>query len=865
MRIMWKCCFRMLKENKARTAVTIIGVAMATILITTLSCIGTSILFSVNQLEKRINGSAHETYYGVSADDLRYFQNNQAIEDMWMKKNVGNYSFTLNGVEVGKDRSGYDYLLSMNYTQEGWFPAQGFRMFSGRYVQKEGEVVLPRAVRTELGLDINIGDTIEARQGEERFLLEVVGFVEPDDMGIEFDETYDYFETYTDMEKKIAYRLIPAYGLWREEGLGEGKYDVTLRFTKWGLMHQAEVSAGLLGISTDLYQSKVKHFYDPSYQRGEKIPVRVDRYFQNAVVVELDGISPFHPTMLTVWGIALAEIVFLLFVLAGVFCINNSFDISITERIRFYGMVSSVGTTKRQRRMLVWMEAFVIGVIGIPLGILLGIGLSFALIEVINIILKTYVASIRFVMIFRIAWWAVLIAVLQSAFMIALSAMEAAFRASRISPIEAIRLNNVTGNSLKGGLTSRLVKRVLGISGGIAWRSFRRGKVKYRATIVSIAVSVAMVLGMNFIPFLFQYLQGEFQGSLDYQVYVSIDQTEGYEKMKEISQWNGVTGAIFQRRTVYVYREDPDREGKDKWVFSHAIVALDDAAFDKICRENGINSKDIYGKGLITNNSKLKLETGNTYEGEVFQAFQRRGEDPGIPTSVEIGGTIDGNKLGGYYIFQPEYSVFVNESWAQKNLEIFDGGAYGYFVCEDASEFTKAVKEAAILNLDMMINYDQVYQMIRLGKVLVLTFMAGFLGLISIIGITNVINAVNFNLQLRAPEFARLRAVGMTSKQFRSMIHMEGCFIAMKGLLWGDLIGLGIYYGLHRFFAGSADMLWVYTGDYTWKPDFAFRIPWGQIILCAMVVGGLLWSVMNVHVKKVEKRNVIETIRNENL
>lgn len=863
MGIMWKCCLRMLKENKARTAVTIIGVAMAAILITVLSCIGTSILFSAGQFVRQTNGSAHETYYGVSADDLKYFQNNQAIEEMWMKKNVGNYSFSLNGLEVEKDSYGHECLLSVNCTQEGWFSSQGLRLFSGRYAGKEGEVVLPRSVRTELGLDVNIGDTIEAKQGEESVLFQVVGFVEHDDMGIEFDEAYDDFDTYTDMEKKIAYRLIPAYGLWREEDCREGKYDVSLRFTKWGLARQEEVTAGLLGISTELYQSKVKHYYDIRSQRGDGIPVRVDKYVQNDVLVNLDGISPFHPTMLTVWGIAFAEIVFLLFVLAGVFCINNSFDISITERIRFYGMISSVGTTKRQRRTLVWMEAFVIGVIGIPLGILLGVGLSLALIVVINFILKTYVASIRFVMIFRLAWWAILIAVLQSVFMIALSAMEAASRASKISPIEAIRLSSVT-DGMKMRRTSKLVKNVLGVSGEIAWRSFRRGRVKYRATIVSIAVSVAMVLGMNFIPFLFLYLQGELQGTLDYQVFVSIDQAEGYEKMKEISRWDGVTGAVLQRRAVYVYREDPAREDKDKWVFSYVIVALENDIFDKICRENGINPGDVYGKGLIANDSKLKWKAGEACEGVVFEAFQKRGEEPGIPAFVEIAGSIDKDKLGRFYIFQPEYSVFVNESWAQQHLEIFDGGAYGYFVCEDAGAFTKTLKEAAILNSDMF-NYDQVYQLIRLGKVLVLTFMAGFLGLISIIGITNVINAVNFNLQMRAPEFARLRAVGMTSRQFRTMIHMEGGFIAFKGLLWGYLIGLGTYYGLHRFFVGSADMLWIYTGDYTWKPDFAFRVPWGQIVLCALVVGGLLWCVMNVHVKKVEKRNVIETIRNENL
>ena len=646
----------------------------------------------------------------------------------------------------------------------------------------------------------------------------------------------------------------------------EGTYDISLRFTKWGLRHQEEVSAGLLGISTELYRSRVGSYYDASYQRGNDIPVKVKKYVQNDVLVLLEGISPFHPTMATVWGIAFAEVIFLLFVLAGVFCINNSFDISITERVRFFGMISSVGTTKRQRRMLVWMEAFVIGVFGIPLGILLGIGLSLILIAATNLILENYVASIRFVMTFRLAWWAILIAVLQAAFMIALSAMEAAFWAAKISPIEAIRQNNLTGDSRKAGWTSKFVTKVLGVGGGIAWLSFRRSRVKYRATIVSIVVSVALALGMNFIPFLFQYLQQELQGSMNYQVVVSIRQAEGYEKMKEISQRDGVTGAILQRSPVYIYRVDPARKEEEKYVFSHEIIAFDDDVFAVICRENGIDPKEVSGKGLITVGSELDWKTGEVCEGEYFENHARIGVDSGIPSCVEIAGSIEKRKLDAhcFYIYLSEKCVFVNESWASQHPELFDGGANGYFVCEDANQLTNDLKEEAILNSEVQ-NYNQVYQLVRLGKVLILTFMAGFLGLISLIGITNVINAVNFNLRMRAPEFARLRAVGMTSKQFRGMIHMEGWFIAVKGLLWGYLIGLGIYYGLHRFFVGSADMLWIYTGDYTWKPEYAFRIPWELIVLCAWIVGGLLWGVMNIHVKKAEKRNVIETIRNENL
>ena len=239
-------------------------------------------------------------------------------------------------------------------------------------------------------------------------------------------------------------------------------------------------------------------------------------------------------------------------------------------------------------------------------------------------------------------------------------------------------------------------------------------------------------------------------------------------------------------------------------------------------------------------------------------------EESGIPISVEIGGVIDPSTLyetiSGISL-QSEYMIFVNESFAQEHEEAFRKGASGCFTCEDASALTQSIRSRQYLD-SRVINFDQFYQLVRLGKALVMTFLIGFLSLIIAIGVTNVINAVNSNLQLRASEFAKLRAIGMTTKQFRSMIHMEGWFIAVRGLFWGYLIGTGIYWGLHRFFVGSSDILFYEPGR---KADYAFHIPFLQMICCGAVVGILLRLVMNAHVKKAVKSNVIETIRNENL
>jgi len=864
MKVLWKCCIRSLKENKTRTMVTIIGVAMATVLITVFACICSSMLTSIDLFLLRLNGSAHETYFGVDAENLKYFRNNQSIQELWMERSLGLYELQMEGMTDGRASSGYGSMIKLLATQEGWFASQGYVLASGRFAEKEGEIVLPKTVRTDLGYDVKIGDHMEVTRGNEIRKLEIVGFMEKNGAGIEFDDEFGDFEVLTDLEGKRSYRVIEAYGPWSEEGTGEGKYDVSIRFTKAGLRHREEVTAALLGIPVEVYQNQVRSYFDT--RNNTELSLRAEKYVLNESVVAVEGISPLHPTMLTVWGIAFAEVIFLLFVLAGVFCINNSFDISITERIRFYGMLSSVGTTKRQRRMLVWLEAFVIGAIGIVLGILLGIGLSLLLVLITNLILKAYVKALAFRMVFRVAWWAVMIAAVQSVFMIVLSAMEAAFRASRISPMDAIRSNDTVKNGARTGRAPRLIKRLFGVGGGIAALNFRRSKVKYRATTVSIAVSVALVLGMTFIPFLFQYLRGEIQGKQAYQVFVSIYEKDGDEKIREIAGWPGVTGSVTYRNQVAAYQfiEETEQEEKGRWVFAYSLVAWDDATFEKLCRDNGIDPKTVWGKGLITKACKWDFSVGELCRGMVSRDSNYPDEESGIPISVEIGGVIDPGTLyetiSGISL-QSEYMIFVNESFAQEHEEAFRKGASGCFTCEDASALTQSIRSRQYLD-SRVINFDQFYQLVRLGKALVMTFLIGFLSLIIAIGVTNVINAVNSNLQLRASEFAKLRAIGMTTKQFRSMIHMEGWFIAVRGLFWGYLIGTGIYWGLHRFFVGSSDILFYEPGR---KADYAFHIPFLQMICCGAVVGILLRLVMNAHVKKAVKSNVIETIRNENL
>lgn len=134
---------------------------------------------------------------------------------------------------------------------------------------------------------------------------------------------------------------------------------------------------------------------------------------------------------------------------------------------------------------------------------------------------------------------------------------------------------------------------------------------------------------------------------------------------------------------------------------------------------------------------------------------------------------------------------------------------------------------------------------------LVAIFLYGFIIVISLIGITNIFNTITTNMNLRKREFATLKSVGMTSKEFKKMIRLESVFIGAKSLFFGIPIGLGISYLIYNFMEKES--------------GFVFKFPIVAIIISIVVVYLLITILMRYSMNKINKENTIETIRNENI
>lgn len=159
-----------------------------------------------------------------------------------------------------------------------------------------------------------------------------------------------------------------------------------------------------------------------------------------------------------------------------------------------------------------------------------------------------------------------------------------------------------------------------------------------------------------------------------------------------------------------------------------------------------------------------------------------------------------------------------------------------------------------ILNMDGELNYYDMDEEAKAEKSIVIVisiFLYGFIGVITLIGVTNIFNTITSNMELRQKEFAMLKSVGMTKKEFNHMINLETLFYSSKSLIYGSILGIIGSYFVHRAFAG--------------KIDTQFVLPYKAILICILFVFIVVYMIMKYSMNKINKQNMIETIRKENI
>lgn len=536
-------------------------------------------------------------------------------------------------------------------------------------------------------------------------------------------------------------------------------------------------------------------------------------------------------------------IIITIIVISSVFSIRNSFSISATERMRQFGMLSSIGATKRQIRKSVVLEGVIIGVISIPIGLLLGLIATAILVTVVTALIGD---GLSVSMSFFVPWWIYPIIITISFITVLLSALFPAIRAAKIPPVEAIRGIREVKINPKKIHTSPLTRKFFGIGGVIASKNLKRAKRKYRTTVISIVVSVATFIGLStFIQQAFGTAKIFYQQA-GYDLIVTADDASIIE---DIIQKYDMKEAVYYNNTAAY-----DKENKFE------ILVTNQKYFESFAKEIGVEGD--LGKTVILydyifankNTKKVLQHVTDIKAGDEVTIIANKKERQVQVTTVTEKAPL-GNELSAIPI------LIISEEYAKKidlglPVDLNEGLNYIMFATtNDVEKIIDYIKEQSKTDRRYNnVSTQNIQESMRIMNnlyLLVAIFLYGFIIVITLIGITSVFNTISANMALRASEFASLKSVGMTNKEFNRMIRLESAMYSIKALMIGIPLGLFVSWGFYKAMSGNY--------------DFGYDLPITAILISVLAVAILIWAIMRYSVKIVNKQNIIETIRSDTI
>ena len=837
-----------LKLNKKRTIVTIIGIILSTALM-----VGIGLLFSSFQdymIRETIsyNGKYEAEYGDVSLDKLNSIDKKDF--SYFYQKAIGFSKF-----DSANEYKPYIYISSVNkeYFNE-------LHLISGRFAENDSELVISNHINTNGGASYKIGDIITLKYGER--VVEGVNtlanneYYEEETLNIVGEKTY----TIVGIVERSNFEDYSASGystFTLDMNDKEGIVNVFVMFNnKKKIIKQSEDLAKKLG-----YDNAISY---------------------NSTLLALYGESTYGNIMKSM--ITMIVIMLSLVSIGCIVVIYNSFAISVMERKKEFGLLSSIGATKKQLSYTVFFEALIEGIIGIILGICgayIGIGTVILIIN--NLIGDILVLKLNLVT--NIVF--IIIPVIFMILVIFISALVPSRRAAKVSPIEAIRQNDDIKINKKKIKTGKLVNKLFGIEGEIALKNIKRNKKKYRVTIVSLFISIVLFISfssyMNYTIDTASSVMGEVP--YDYQISYFGDDNDidALDKISEIIKSNDVKEYVSYSASNlsiignYTYSDEyldfyKSAYGDDgikaltnlKYQYI-SIYILDDISYNKYKELIGLDKDSVIllnkFKGVsYGNNKRVNYDIPVINNGDInIKICNFDDNDEDVDTTKYCNKKIDNIFITNKSFDLIEEFSYMSDFKLIVNKKLYDnisnsGTHYTQFniISDNTDNIDKLTKE---LDKYDNVNYTNVKESMKQANNMILVIkilMYGFIGLVTLIGVTSVFNTISTSMALRKREFAVLRSIGLTRKGFNKILFFESLFFGLKSLIYAIPVSLGVTIIIHY---ALADMMSINS----------IVIPWKAIIISIVSVFVIVLLTMMYSTSKIKKHNIIEQIREENI
>ena len=861
MNILKKFTLQNLKLNKKRTIVTIIGIMLSTALVCAVSGMVSSTQKTLVNIMKESDGDFHVCFEGIPKEELKYVESNVDVESYFLSTNLG-YAKLDDSYNPDKP---YAYVMEFDKSA---LEKSALKLEEGRMPENNDEILIPRHLIENGRIDIKVGDTITLDIGTRQLtdgskLTQSNPYLTGNTLGgkteIEEITTEEIVDTKAKTYTVVGIIERPSYNL---EDYSAPGYTLISYMENTDNIEKANISVTYKNVNK--YEDSTKKITEVLKNNIGESPKLV----YNTDVIRFEG-GLSEATLRVLYEIA--GVVIVIIVVSSVFVIRNSFSISVSEKTKQYGMLSSVGATKKQIRNTVLLEGLYIGVIAIPFGIVCGIIAIIVLLWIVNLLLGDMLQGSKFV--YSVPALPIIISVIISSITIYLSCIIPARRASKIPPIEAIRGNADIKIKAKKLKTSKLIKKIFGIGGVIASKNLKRNKKKYRTTVISLVISIAIFISLSSFLEYGKKMTNMYYTDIGYNIVVYGGTKELYEEIVKMNNVKDYSYAYLTAGKIDInkygtdfgkkkYEEEKkyykDEGSVTEYESSIQIVMINEKAFKKYIKELGLKEEDsdkiaILGDDMLSYNEDGSKKINNYYtvkEGEnITVTINDKEKD------IKISKKTDKRPMGYENSYASGGWLFVSEKFdIEKNENV--GGMDTLKI--DSSDATKLENELIDLKKEderysdiSIYNYQEVADSERRIILLVSIFLYGFITVITLIGVTNIFNTITTNMILRSKEFANLKSVGMTGKEFNRMIRLESILYGMKSLLIGIPIGLLGSFAIYKSFANSI--------------DFGYLIPWTSIIISIVFVFVIVGLTMKYSLNKINKQNIIETIRQDNI
>lgn len=900
MNIMNHVTLKGLKKNTTRTIVTIIGIILSTAMITAVTTFASSIQnYILNYTIARegdwhgmVDTSDAEVYQKIQEDDR--FRQVSVVRD-------GGYAPLKGGVNEYKP---YLYIMELD---DQSFDTLPIHLTEGRLPQNANEVVIPDHILSNGGVEYKIGDEINLEVGQRyidgevlnqnnALIYEEEGESEEHITGDGTNQEVEQQDTdgfVLEEFRATGTRTFTVVGIserfsYRIEGFSAPGYSIITKF------EESSVNAGEEEhLNIYFKANKPREIYDIElefYQEYE-----VEGFALNSDVLRYQGISDIDSLNAVVYG--LATIIMILIMVGSISLIYNSFSISVSERKKQFGLLSSVGATRKQLVNSVFFEAFFIAVIGIPLGIGSGIvGIGITLFQLKDNFTKMLGLSVPVELTLSISTLSVIMAIILSFITILISAYIPARRTKKVSAMDAVRQNEDVKLTAKNVKTSFITRKVFGLEGDLALKNLKRNRRRYRSTVFSLFISVLLFISASAFS---MYLRDsvtnvyeDYNYDISYDTYynahedesLSKEQMEAYEDIRNLEsiQDGSIIRASFLESTLSKEQVQPSyylkmieqgfvNEGEDLSIYI-SLFAVDHETFSNYVNELGLNQEKYQNADEITaiavdkqhsydieenryvNTSMLKEQSETSLE-----VIDWEYQDNNLSIPIVLGDFAETTPLGvqEYHSSNGIILIVDDEVILNADNKMKDFYWRSYQMYFESEEPFLAVEEIEKILTDEELHTSGIYNAAeqvednRNTITILNVFAYGFIILMSLITIANVFNTITTNINLRRREFAMLKSVGMTSRSFHKMLNYECIFYGLKALLYGIPVSTFVTYLIYKSIQQGVDM--------------NFYLPIQSIVISIFSVFFVVFISMMYSMRKIKKENILDALKNENM